>query len=144
MRRATTALRHLLFVIYLYLRSNISTWVLGKISGLFCRPGYIYWESVLFPTTFIKWAYLSQFSDWYFFIILVTKSHDKQTTCINVCYIQLVSFQTLHTQKIWENETYFHYLSERLQLLHSLCPKLPYSSQNLQIIRIIPSLIFHE
>ena len=32
-----------------------------------------------------------------------------------ICYIQLVSFQT---KKIWENETYFHYLSERLQLLH--------------------------
>ena len=36
-----------------------------------------------------------------------------------VCYIQLVNFQTLQTRKIWENETYFHYLSERLQLLHS-------------------------
>ena len=34
---------------------------------------------------------------------------------IYVCYIQLVSFQT---KKIWEKETYFHYLSERLQLLH--------------------------
>ena len=34
---------------------------------------------------------------------------------IYICYIQLVSFQT---KKIWENETYFHYLSERLQLLH--------------------------
>ena len=38
---------------------------------------------------------------------------------IYVCYIQLVSFQTLQTRKIWENETYFHYLSERMQLLHS-------------------------
>ena len=28
--------------------------------------------------------------------------------------IYVVSFQTLYTKKIWENETYFHYLSERL------------------------------
>ena len=34
---------------------------------------------------------------------------------IYLFYIQLVSFQT---KKIWEKETYFHYLSERLQLLH--------------------------
>ena len=34
---------------------------------------------------------------------------------VYLSYIQLVSFQT---KKIWENETYFHYLSERLQLLH--------------------------
>ena len=32
-------------------------------------------------------------------------------TYIYVCYILLVSFQTLHTKNIWENETYFHYLS---------------------------------
>ena len=37
------------------------------------------------------------------------------TSRLYVCYIQLVSLQT---EKIFENETYFHYFSERLQLLH--------------------------
>jgi hypothetical protein len=37
------------------------------------------------------------------------------TLCLSVCMLFTVSFQT---KKIWENETYFHYLSERLQLLH--------------------------
>ena len=50
-----------------------------------------------------KWGYFSQFSDEYFFYY----SSYKITW-------QLVSFQT---KKIWENEIYFHYLSEMLQLL---------------------------
>ena len=36
-----------------------------------------------------------------------------------ICTVYTVSFQTLHTKKIWENETYFYQLSESLQLLHS-------------------------
>ena len=43
----------------------------------------------------------------------------SQIDYIYLCMLYTVSFQTLQIRKIWENETYFHYLSERLQLLHS-------------------------
>ena len=49
----------------------------AQLPAVTCRPVYIYWESVLFPGTIMKWDYFSQYSDKYFFIILVTKSHDK-------------------------------------------------------------------
>ena len=46
--------------------------------------------------------------------------HNHVTVTVHAVEIQYtVSFQSLQTRKIWENETYFHYLSERLQLLHS-------------------------
>ena len=72
----------------------------------------------------------------FFFIIFCYKS-TWHIDYIYVCYIQLVSFQTLQTKTIWENKIYLHYWSGELQLLHSwgypcsqwilslCCPKLP-------------------
>ena len=34
-------------------------------SSRYTRPVYIYWESVLFPGTIMKWDYFSQYSDKY-------------------------------------------------------------------------------
>ena len=34
-----------------------------KLSSVCSRPVYIYWESVLFPGTMMKWDYFSQFAD---------------------------------------------------------------------------------
>ena len=86
------------------------------------RPGYFYWESVLFPTTSMKWDNFSRFSDQYFLL----QNHMTSRLYIwyifiYVCMFYIVSFQTLqfHTKRIWENKTCFHYLSVRLQLLHS-------------------------
>ena len=73
------------------------------------RPGYFYWETVLFQTTILKWDYFSKFSDYfcyYHFSYKITWQVDY--IHMYVWYIQLVSFQTLHTKKIWENKTYFH------------------------------------
>ena len=36
-------------------------------SSIIFRPGYIYWESVLFRSAILKWDYFSEFSDYYFF-----------------------------------------------------------------------------
>ena len=52
-------------------------WFYLTLRYLVGRPVYIYWESVLFPGTITKWDYFSRYSDKHFFIILVTKPHDK-------------------------------------------------------------------
>ena len=94
-------------------------WLCYKIQ---LRPRYFYWESVLFPTTSMKWDNFSRFSDQYFLL----QNHMTSRLYIwyifiYVCMFYIVSFQTLqfHTKRIWENKTCFHYLSLRLQLLHS-------------------------
>ena len=46
--------------------------------GILNRPVYIYWESVLFPGTIMKWDYFSQFSDWYFVTIIVLTYCEKK------------------------------------------------------------------
>ena len=79
------------------------------------RPVYIYWESVLFPGTIINETTFPNFQINIFYYSSYKITWQVDYIYIYVCYLQLVSFQT---KKIWENETYFHYLSERLQLLH--------------------------
>ena len=77
---------------------------------LHCRPGYFYWETVLFQTTILKWDYFSKFSDFFYhhFSYKITWQLNYIYIHMYGIHIQLVSFQTLHTKKMWENETYFH------------------------------------
>ena len=120
---------------------------------------YIYFRIWTIPYGNLEMRILFQiFRSIFFFIIFCYKS-TLHIDYIYVCYIQLVSFQTLQTKMIWENEIYFHYWSGGLQLLHScgypcsqwiekfyLCAALNFQTfpKNLQSIQTIPFLIFPE
>ena len=88
-------------------------WYCLQLCGTNCRPVYIYWESVLFPGTIINETTFPNFQ-----INIFYYSSYKITWQVDYIYIGM--YVVFKPKKIWENETYFHYLSERLQLLH-LC-----------------------
>ena len=97
--------RHLVSFFFLNCKSKLENFTLD--CSLPTNQAWIFlFRNCTIPNHNPEMRLLFQFFFYYHFSYKITWQVDY--IHMYVWYIQLVSFQTLHTKKIWENKIYFH------------------------------------